>query len=81
MKALELLEEYKSIDYGCDISDLHNRIEEAIAELEELERRSCESCKHIDRGPYDVCPIAEPISRQWLNYDKEAFSCNRWEKK
>ena len=36
MKAIEILKEYKSVDYGCDMSDLHNRIEEAIAELEEL---------------------------------------------
>jgi len=86
MKAIKILKK-DWIAYGS-VSELgepyitYNRkdINEAVAELEELDNRSCESCKHIDSGPYDVCPIAEPISRQWLNYDKEIFSCNRWEK-
>ena len=36
MKALELLKDYKSIDFGCNMDDLHSQIEEAIEELEAL---------------------------------------------
>ena len=39
MKAIELLKEYKSIDFGCDVEELHNNIDEAIQELEELETK------------------------------------------
>ena len=44
MKAIDILKEYANIDFGCDESDLHDRINEAIAELEELQNRSCEGC-------------------------------------
>ena len=36
MKAIDLLKEYKSIDFGCNIEELHNDIDEAIKELEAL---------------------------------------------
>ena len=38
MKALELLKDYKSIDFGCNMDDLHSQIDEAIKELEELQK-------------------------------------------
>ena len=38
MKALELLKEYKSIDFGCNVEELHNTIDEAIEELENLQK-------------------------------------------
>ena len=34
MKALELLKDYKNIDFGCNMDDLHSQIDEAIKELE-----------------------------------------------
>ena len=34
MKAIELLKEYRSIDFGCNVEELHNEIDEAIQELE-----------------------------------------------
>ena len=34
MKALELLKDYKNIDFGCNMDDLHSQIDEAIEELE-----------------------------------------------
>ena len=34
MRALELLKDYKNIDFGCNMDDLHSQIEEAIKELE-----------------------------------------------
>ena len=37
MKALELLKDYKNIDFGCNMDDLHSQVEKAIKELEEYE--------------------------------------------
>ena len=37
MKAIELLKDYKNIDFGCNMDDLHKKIEKAIKELEEYE--------------------------------------------
>ena len=37
MRALELLKDYKNIDFGCNMDDLHSQIDEAIKELEEYE--------------------------------------------
>ena len=50
MKAIRLLKEYQNIDFGCDMSAHIKDCDEAIAELEALESRSCESCKH--KGTY-----------------------------
>ena len=38
LKAIELLKDYKNIDFGCNIDDLHNQIEEAIEELESFQK-------------------------------------------
>lgn len=43
-----------------------------------FESRACENCKFLNVGPYDICPIVEPLSRQYLDYDESTFSCNRW---
>ena len=37
MRALELLKDYKNIDFGCNMDDLHSQIDEAIEELESLQ--------------------------------------------
>lgn len=37
MKAIELLKNYRNIDFGCDVEGLHNDIDVAIKELEDLE--------------------------------------------
>ena len=37
MKAIDLLKDYKNIDFGCNIDDLHSQIDEAIKELESLQ--------------------------------------------
>ena len=37
MKALELLKDYKNIDFGCNMDDLHSQIDEAIKELQDLQ--------------------------------------------
>lgn len=36
MKAIELLKEYKSIDFGCNVEELHNDIDEAISDIHTL---------------------------------------------
>ena len=36
MRALELLKDYKSIDFGCNMDDLHSQIDKAIKELEQI---------------------------------------------
>ena len=36
MRALELLKDYKNIDFGCNMDDLHSQVDEAIKELEAL---------------------------------------------
>lgn len=33
MKALELLKDYRNIDFGCNVEGLHNEIDEAIDEI------------------------------------------------
>ena len=38
MKAIDLLKEYKNIDFGCNIDDLHSQIDEAIEELEHIQK-------------------------------------------
>ena len=38
MRALELLKDYKNIDFGCNMDDLHSQIDEAIKELEEIKK-------------------------------------------
>ena len=38
MKALELLKDYKNIDFGCNMDDLHSQIDEAIKELKDLQK-------------------------------------------
>ena len=37
LKAIELLKDYKNIDFGCNMDDLHSQVDEAIKELEEYE--------------------------------------------
>ena len=36
MIALKLLKEYKSIDFGCNVEELHSEIDEAISEIHTL---------------------------------------------
>ena len=36
MKAIELLRDYKNIDFGCNVEELHNEIDEAISEIHML---------------------------------------------
>ena len=38
MKALELLKDYKNIDFGCNMDDLHSQVDEAIEELKDFQK-------------------------------------------
>lgn len=85
MKALEILKKIyankpdtrfqrNNIDINFTIHDFY-KIKEAIKELEALENRSCESCKHYDGT--QTCN--KFIARSAYSY--KDFSCNKWESK
>jgi hypothetical protein len=88
MKALEILKEHK---YSLDclirtdiVSHLLKQTNETIAELEALDNRSCESCKHYNK--YILCPIFVEAVRRCGHYNKkvnefENFCCKLWESK
>ena len=85
MKAIKILKEYRNIDFGCDVEQLHSEINEAIAELEAIQNRSCESCKHWDSHtteckciPLDYNYHGNPS--EWLVTDKD-FYCKYYERK
>ena len=42
MKAIDLLKDYKNIDFGCNIDDLHSQIDEAIKELKKIVKEHSE---------------------------------------
>ena len=82
MRALELLKDYKNIDFGCNMDDLHNEIDEAIKELEEIKNRSCSTCKygrsfHFDK---DIECMKLYDATQGLCFEKD-FYCKNWELK
>ena len=49
MIALELLKDYKSIDFGCNMDDLHSQIDEAIKELEFLQNENKTLVKTLEK--------------------------------
>lgn len=72
MKALEILKKYKNLcvgiylgdDYSDGVDSYSKDIEEcdeAIAELEALNNRSCDSCEYYlsDNGNYPLYPCCE----------------------
>ncbi len=82
MKAIELLKDYKNIDFGCNMDDLHSQIDEAIKELEEIKNRSCSTCKygrsfHFDK---DIECMKLYDATQGLCFEKD-FYCKNWEQK
>ena len=82
MRALELLKDYKNIDFGCNMDDLHSQIDEAIKELEEIKNRSCSTCKygrsfHFDK---DIECMKLYDATQGLCFEKD-FYCKNWESK
>lgn len=82
MKALELLKDYKNIDFGCNMDDLHSEIDEAIKELEEIKNRSCSTCKygrsfHFDK---DIECMKLYDATEGLCFEKD-FYCKNWEQK
>ncbi len=82
MKAIELLKDYKNIDFGCNMDDLHSQVDEAIKELEEIKNRSCSTCKygrsfHFDK---DIECMKLYDATQGLCFEKD-FYCKNWEQK
>ena len=49
MKALELLKDYKNIDFGCNMDDLHSQIDEAIKELQDLQNKNKSLVKTLEK--------------------------------
>ena len=49
MKAIELLKDYKNIDFGCNMDDLHSQIDEAIKELEFLQNENKTLVKTLEK--------------------------------
>lgn len=82
MKAIDLLKDYKNIDFGCNMDDLHNEIDKAIKELEEIKNRSCSTCKY-GRSFYfdkDIECMKLYDATQGLCFEKD-FYCKNWEQK
>lgn len=76
MKALEILKDIRNIETEYDHLKKH-RFDQAIEELEDLENRSCETCKHF-----------KPITRNEKYYRRCFFLgsidlqyCSAFEKK
>ena len=82
MKALDLLKDYKNIDFGCNTDDLHSQIDEAIEELEEIKNRSCSTCKygHAYQFDEDIECMKLGADTQGLYFEKD-FYCKNWEPK
>ena len=94
MKALEILNKYKNLcvgiylgdDYSDGVDSYSKDIEEcdeAIAELEALENRSCDNCKFkyvVDSMTTECQHNDSPINYVDLVCFR-TFSCNVWESK
>lgn len=90
MKAIELLKDYKSIDFGCNVEELHNEIDEAIQELEQLKNQCCDNCIYFSNIPTPskdgYCTNVQNGTYD-LEYDTETsfdvnkdFCCNKWKR-
>ena len=84
MKALNYLRsiraqacEYKNYNFTSIIIEL----EEAIAELEALQSRTCESCKFVCYRKSDGCSYCDLNNTVYCDPVKEKFCCNRYEAK
>ena len=77
MKALEMLKHYKKVTAYMPHGMPTKRINEAIAELEALQSRSCEGCKHLLASPR-ICLKRIQTCDGILPKD---FCCNRYEPK
>lgn len=82
MKAIELLKDYKNIDFGCNVEELHNEIDEAIKELEDFLKRNCSNCKFVGYfSPHESLECQNNDCNFYSN-DVDIFtSCNKWEAK
>ena len=77
-KALKFLKHMKQTDTPYNFRECE--LDEAIAELEELQQRSCESCRHWDfneQGHFKKCFNGKGN----VSSTKGDFCCNRYEVK
>ena len=82
MKALKILQEIST--EWCN-SDANIQIDEAIKELEDLQNRKCENCKHNKEQDdfmiyceKEMCPDGSKL--MWHSFTKD-FCCKYWESK
>ena len=82
-KALEILREYRSLQFGWNDTEKREEIIEAIAELEALQQpKSCEECVHrsfIDEALTNKVTNGFCIENGF--FTKRDFCCNRYEAK
>lgn len=82
LKALEILKELESYPLGfCHFKK--EILNEAIAELEALENRSCNNCKYVSIDTLGLIYCSSPKSplSSCLFPIHPNFSCNKWEVK
>lgn len=93
LKALEILKEKREIcvrifegdDYSDGLDYYENKIiklDEAIAELEALNNRSCENCKHYKQSLTQIYKTCYVNKVNGFNLESDIdFCCNKWESK
>lgn len=77
MKALDYLYRMKQLneEMGCEAININ----EAIEELEEIQKRSCKNCKYATLDSARYLPIHKCLMGcNKVNYD---FSCSEWGQK
>ena len=88
MKAIELLKDY--IEDESRLGDLNyahysniiDYVNEAIVELEDIQNRSCDNCKHYKQSSSQDYKSCYEIKINGFNLESEKdFYCNKWESK
>ena len=80
MKAIKILSEYPTLTSSYVLYP-KQYIQEAIAELEELQYKSCESCKYLTDDEYkENCFIVDACIKNDITLP-DNFCCNQYEEK
>ena len=78
-KALEILREYRSLQFGWNDTEKREEISEAIAELEAMKPKTCDGCKWEQEfnlittkfgDKVDVCTLCTRYENLQDNYEK-----------
>ena len=84
MKGLEILKDIRNIETEYNHLKKH-RFDQAIEELEALQNRSCDNCKHNKEQDNfmifcDAVACQDGSRMMWHSFTKD-FCCNKWEAK